>query len=130
MLVVTWRWWQLLQGGPDPGLGRALNSRVRRDVRSRVRAGTAGGSPSGAAICGRAASAGAGYPRRRTASRGSWLPWKLTIQVFDDVASEHHHPDVHGVGEDRRVAQWIGVEHDQVGALALFDGAGLLLDAH
>src|SRR6267143_4197998 len=52
------------------------------------------------------------------------------IQVFDDLPADHHHPDMVRSSEDRRVLEGVGVEHDEVGALAVFDGADLLLDAH
>src|SRR5438309_1452151 len=52
------------------------------------------------------------------------------IQVFDDFPGEHHHPHMVRSSEDRRVFEGVGVEHDEVGALAVFDGADLLLDAH
>src|SRR5947209_4616318 len=52
------------------------------------------------------------------------------VQVFDDVSAAHHRPNVFWLGEDARVSEWVVVEDDEVGALALFDGADLLIDAH
>src|SRR5438128_12603852 len=52
------------------------------------------------------------------------------VQVFDDIPAAHHHPHVVRVGENAGVPEWISVEDDDVSALALFNGADLLLNAH